>query len=166
MIGAGPLSDLLANAKLGSNFGMIFTGNLSMHSLICTAGKNFGLSFDPWQQLRQLAYFEANLQKGLDQRSLNLNAELQAFRYLYLGKFFSMEHQCRSARSNPVLMASLRALSDKILAEYVLQLNQLGIQSTEEMLSKDFLAYAFRNPVRRIFKRLKNRLFQILDVSL
>jgi cellulose synthase/poly-beta-1,6-N-acetylglucosamine synthase-like glycosyltransferase len=51
---AGALCDLLINSELGSCFGMIFTGHISMHSTVYPLGGNFGSSFEPWQQLQHL----------------------------------------------------------------------------------------------------------------
>lgn len=163
---AGALCDLLINSRLGSSFGMIFTGHISMHSTVYPSGKNFGASFDPWHQLQHLAYVEAELRKGMVKRNLNYNEEWTDFRYLYLGKFFGLEHQSRSSRNNSLLRHNLWELSERILAQYSSILNQCGIHSTDNMSSRDFLFFPFRNPIRRFFARIKNNVFQNLDISL
>ena len=163
---AGPLCDLLINSELGSCFGMIFTGHISMHSTVYPPGGNFGSSFDPWEQLQHLAYLEAELRKSLQKRGLNFNEQWIAFRYLYLGKFFGLEHQSRSSRNNSLLRHNLWELSERILAQYSSILNQCGIHSTDNMSSRDFLFFPFRNPIRRFFARIKNNVFQNLDISL
>ena len=163
---AGALCDLLVNSKLGSSFGMIFTGRFSMHSTVYPPGGSFGSSFDPWQQLQHLAYLEAELRKSLEKHSLSFNEQWISFRYLYLGKFFGLEHQSRSARNNSTQRHNLRELSERILTQYNLQLNQFGIHSTENMSNRDFLFFPFRNPIRRFFARIKSKLFQSLDISL
>jgi len=163
---AGALCDLLINSELGSCFGMIFTGHISMHSTVYPPGGNFGSSFDPWQQLQHLAYLEAELRKSLQKRGLNFNEQWIAFRYLYLGKFFGLEHQSRSSRNNSLLRHNLWELSERILAQYSSILNQCGIHSTDNMSSRDFLFFPFRNPIRRFFARIKNNVFQNLDISL
>ena len=163
---AGALCDLLINSKLGSFFGMIFTGHISMHSTVYPPGGNFGSSFDPWQQLQHLAYLEAELRKSLQKRGLNFNEQWIAFRYLYLGKFFGLEHQSRSSRNNLLLRHNLWELSERILAQYSSILNQCGIHSTDNMSCRDFLFFPFQNPIRRFFARIKKNFFQRLDISL
>jgi glycosyltransferase involved in cell wall biosynthesis len=163
---AGALCDLLINSELGSCFGMIFTGHISMHSTVYPLGGNFGSSFEPWQQLQHLAYLEAELRKSLQKRDLSFNEQWIAFRYLYLGKFFGLEHQSRSARNSLLLERKLRELSERILTQYNLYLNQYGIQPTEKMSSRDFLFFPFRNPIYRFFIRIKNKLFHSFDISL
>jgi hypothetical protein len=162
----GALCDLLINSKLGSFFGMIFTGHISMQSTVYPSGRSFGSSFDPWDQLQHLAYLEAELRKGIVKLNLNCNEKWTDFRYLYLGKFFGLEHQSRSARSNPLLGRNLRELSERILTQYNLYLNQCGIHSTDNMSSRDFLFFPLRNPIHRFFARIRNKLFQSLDISL
>lgn len=163
---AGALCDLLINSRLGSSFGMIFTGHISMHSTVYPSGKNFGASFDPWHQLQHLAYVEAELRKGMAKLNLNCNEKWTDFRYLYLGKFFGLEHQSRCSRNNPLLEKNLRELSERILTQYNLYLNQCGIHSTDNMSSRDFLFFPLRNPIHRFFARIRNKLFQSLDISL
>jgi glycosyltransferase involved in cell wall biosynthesis len=163
---AGALCDLLINSKLGSSFGMIFTGHISMHSTVYLPGGSFGSSFDPWHQLKHLAYLEAELRKDMVKRNFNCNEKWKDFRYLYLGKFFGLEHQSRSARNNPLLGKNLRELSEKVLTQYNLYLNQFGIQPTEKMSSRDFLFFPFRNPIYRFFIKIKNKLFHSFDISL
>lgn len=163
---AGALCDLLVNSKLGSSFGMIFTGHISMHSTVYPPGGNFGSSFDPWQQLQHLAYLEAELRKDMVKRNLNYNQKWTDFRYLYLGKFFGLEHQSRCARNNPLLRSNLRELSERILAQYSSKLNQYGIHSTDNMSNRDFLFFPFRNSTRRFFLKTWWKLFRAPDVSL
>lgn len=163
---AGALCDLLIISKLGTSFGMVFTGHISMHSTVYPPGGSFGSSFDPWQQLQHLAYLEAELRKSLQKRSLSFNEQWISFRYLYLGKFFGLEHQSRSARNNSTQRHNLRELSERILTQYNWQLNQFGIHSTKNMSGRDFLFFSFRNPIRRFFTRIKSRLFQSLDIFL
>jgi len=163
---AGALCDLLINSKLGSSFGMLFTGHISMHSTVYPSGRSFGSSFDPWDQLQHLAYLEAELRKGTAKQNFYGNEKWKDFRYLYLGKFFGLEHQYRSARNNPPLERNLRELSERILTQYNLYLNQFGIHSTDNMSSRDFLFFPLRNPFRRFFARIRNKLFQRLDISL
>ena len=163
---AGALCDLLINSKLGSCLGMIFTGHISMHSTVYSPGGSFGCSFDPWQQLQHLAYFEAELRKSLQNRSLSFNVQWTTFRYLYLGKFFGLEHQFRTARNNPQLGHDLQKITERILTQYNSELNQCGIHSTENMSNRDFLFFPFRNPIRRFFARIRNSVFQSLDISL
>jgi len=145
---------------------MVFTGHTSMLSTIFSEGGNFGSSFDSWKQLQHLAYFEADLRNSLQKHSLIFNEQWAAFRYLYLGKFFSLEHQFRSARNNPHLEHNLQRLAERILTQYSLQLNARGIYSIERMSGKDFLFFPFRNPLRRFFLGNRKRLFKTLDVSL
>lgn len=163
---AGALCDLLINSKLGSFFGMIFTGHISMHSTVYPPGGNFGSSFDPWQQLQHLAYLEAELRKGMVKLNLNCNEKWTDFRYLYLGKFFGLEHQSRSSRNNSLLRHNLWELSERILAQYSSQLNERGIHPTERMSGKDFLFFPFCNPLRRFFLKNLKKLFKTQDVSL
>jgi len=163
---AGALCDLLINSKLGSGLGMIFTGHISMHSTVYPPGGNFGSSFDPWHQLQHLAYLEAELRKDMARRNLNDNEKWVDFRYLYLGKFFGLEHQSRCARNNPLLRSNLRELSERILAQYSSKLNQYGIHSTDNMSNRDFLFFPFRNSTRRFFLKTWWKLFRAPDVSL
>ena len=163
---AGALCDLLINSKLGSFFGMIFTGHISMHSTVYLPGGSFGSSFDPWHQLKHLAYLEAELRKDMVKRNFNCNEKWKDFRYLYLGKFFGVEHQSRSARNNPLLGKNLRELSEEVLTQYNLYLNQFGIHSTSRMSGKDFLFFSFRNPLRRFFLKKWKTLFKVQDISL
>jgi len=163
---AGALCDLLINSKLGSSFGMIFTGHISMQSTVYPSGRSFGSSFDPWDQLQHLAYLEAELRKGMAKRNFNCNEKWIDFRYLYLGKFFGLEHQSRCSRKNPLLERNLRELSERILTQYNLYLNQCGIHSTDNMAIRDFLFFPFRNPIYRFFIRIRNKLFHSLDISL
>jgi glycosyltransferase involved in cell wall biosynthesis len=163
---AGALCDLLINSELGSCFGMIFTGHISMHSTVYPPGGSFGSSFDPWQQLQHLAYVEAELRKGMVKRNFNCNEKWTDFRYLYLGKFFGLEHQSRSARKNPLLGMKLQEFSERILTQYNLYLNQFGIHSTDNMSIRDFLFFPFRNSWLRFFLKIWRKLFQAPDVSL
>ena len=163
---AGALCDLLINSKLGSSFGMLFTGHISMHSTVYPSGRSFGSSFDPWDQLQQLAYLEAELRKGMVKLNLNCNEKWTDFRYLYLGKFFGLEHQSRCSRNNPLLERNLRELSERILIQYNLYLNQCGIHSTDNMSSRDFLFFPLRNSWLRFLIKIWRKIFQALDVSL
>ena len=163
---AGALCDLLINSKLGSSFGMIFTGHISMQSTVYPSGRSFGSSFDPWDQLQHLAYLEAELRKGMVKLNLNCNEKWTDFRYLYLGKFFGLEHQSRCSRNNPLLERNLRELSERILTQYNLYLNQCGIHSTDNMSSRDFLFFPLRNSWLRFFIKIWRKIFQAPDVSL
>jgi hypothetical protein len=137
-----------------------------MQSTVYPSGRSFGSSFDPWHQLQHLAYLEAELRKGMVKRNLNCNEKWTDFGYLYLGKFFGLEHQSRSARNNPLLERNLRELSERILTQYNFYLNQCGIHSTDNMSIRDFLFFPFRNPIYRFFIRIRNKLFHSLDISL
>jgi hypothetical protein len=137
-----------------------------MHSTVYPPGGSFGSSFDPWQQLQHLAYVEAELRKGMVKRNFNCNEKWTDFRYLYLGKFFGLEHQSRSARKNPLLGMKLQEFSERILTQYNLYLNQFGIHSTDNMSIRDFLFFPFRNSWLRFFLKIWRKLFQAPDVSL
>jgi len=84
----------------------------------------------------------------------------------YLGKFFGLEHQSRCSRKNPLLERNLRELSERILTQYNLYLNQCGIHSTDNMSSRDFLFFPLRNSWLRFFIKIWRKIFQAPDVSL
>lgn len=154
---AGALCDLLINSELGSCFGMIFTGHISMHSTVYPPGGNFGSSFDPWQQLQHLAYLEAELRKSLQKRGLNFNEKWIAFRYLYLGKFFGIEHRYRQARKCPKARQELTSMASKIIESYenriLLKFSGQEHHFNEKELLRFFFKIRFLRMIQRFFDR-------------
>lgn len=163
---AGPLCDLLINSKLGSSFGMIFTGKVSMHSSVYTRNINFGSSFDPWHQLKHLAFLEAKLRKTKYKQKVYPNENWPEFRYLYLGKFFGLEHRFRFARKNLCLEKNLRRLAENILLKYTTQLSQFGNPASEKMSPQEFLSFPFRKPFSRCCRRILSRVMPSLNISI
>jgi len=152
---AGPLCDLLINAKLGSSLGMAFTGTTSIHSSVYAAKNNFGSSFNPWQQLQHLVYLEFVFRRFFSFRIEDAKELWNHFRYLYLGKFFNLEHQFRLAKKNPPDKLILQNLATSILEEYIKTLARYGMTSEKEMQCSDFLSFPFRKPYKRFLSRIQ-----------
>ena len=163
---AGPLCDMLTNIILGSTLGFVFTNSTSMQSTVYADKRNFGTSFGAWQQLQHLVYLEAKVRESLAMEGSLLEELFISFRYLYLGKFFNLEHMFRHAQNGFICMKSLLIFSTKILTEYESSLNKLGFKGGLRMSAHDFLRHPFRNPVRRFFQRFRKSLFRTQEISL
>jgi len=163
---AGPLCDILTSINLGSSLGFIFTNSTSMHSTVYTDKSSFGTRFGAWQQLQHLVYLEAKVRESLAMESSILEELFINFRYLYLGKFFNLEHRFRQAKKGFACMKSLLIYSTRILTEYENSLNKLGFKGGLRMSAHDFIRHPFRNPVRRFFQRFRKSLFRTQEISL
>ena len=128
--------------------------------------RNFGTSFSAWHQLQHLAYLEANVRKYIPLNNFLLENLLINFRYLYLGKFFQLEHRFRHAKKNPHSLQNLINLSTRILLAYENNLNRFGLKISIKMSAKNFLKYPFRNPLARLVRRIQKPFTQNFKISL
>lgn len=162
---AGALCDLLAVALAGGQGGMIFTGTLSMMSGTYQDKANFGSSFDPWRQLECLAFVEISLRTkyGIDWIE---EKHLKTFRYLYLGKFFGIEHRYRQARKCPKARLDLTSMASKIVESYKNRI-LLNFSGQEHNFNeKELLRFPFEKRFSRMIQRFFDRQKYGFEISL
>lgn len=163
---AGPLCDLLINSKLGSSFGMIFTGGISMHASVFSGATNFGSSFDPWHQLKHLAYLEAELRKSILKRNQNCSGKWTDFRYLYLGKFFDIEHRCRQARNCFMACQELTSTASNIIGSYKNRILLYFPGQEPHLNEKGLLRFPFEKRIYRMALKFFDRRRYGFEISL
>jgi glycosyltransferase involved in cell wall biosynthesis len=162
---AGALCDLLAVALAGGQGGMIFTGTLSMMSGTYQDKANFGSSFDPWRQLESLAFVEISLRTkyGIDSFE---EKHLKTFRYLYLGKFFGIEHRYRQAKKCPKALQELTSMASKIIETYKTRILLSFSGQDHHFNKKELLRFPFEKRFLRKIQRLFDRQRYGFEVSL
>jgi len=162
---AGALCDLLAVALAGSQGGMIFTGTLSMTSGTYQDKANFGSSFDSWSQLASLAFVENSLRAkyGIDWIE---GKHLKTFRYLYLGKFFDIEHRYRQTRKCPMARQELTLIASRIIESYKNKA-LLNLPDRDNVFNeKELLRFPFEKRLLRKIQRFFDRQRYGFEVSL